>query len=173
MTKLDMTADDFAVLSYLKRWQNVVTHQSESVAEHTCQVALLTIKLHDYLLFDLGKALQIALLHDVQEVYLTDLPANVTKAFPAMAEAKRQAERQINADRLPKYASLLETDSLELKVVKLADTLQVVQFACSELRLAYNARMFSVYESAIVLAYSLAAELNLQLDEAGLLSYAL
>jgi 5'-deoxynucleotidase YfbR-like HD superfamily hydrolase len=163
--RFGFSIDELSILSYLKRWQNVVTLQTETVAAHTAQVALITIKLHDYLTFDLGKALTIAALHDCQEVMLTDLPYNVTQQFPALAQAKREAESQINSARLPEYKDWLEQKSLEHSVVKLADTLQVCQFAKSELRIAYTERMAEVLRGAELIANMLSDELGFVLPE--------
>lgn len=159
---MNYTIQEMALLSRLKRWQNLPTVQQESVAEHTAQVALIVLKLSDYLAFDVGKALKIAVLHDLAEVDLTDLPHNVTRRFPKLAQAKREAETEVIAEKLPDYQLLLTEQSLEAKVVKLADTIQVCQFAKSELDLCQSRAMATVLAEATELARRFAIELDLR-----------
>jgi 5'-deoxynucleotidase YfbR-like HD superfamily hydrolase len=72
--------------------------QVESVAEHSFGVAFMTLALVDALrangdldgALDLEKALIMALLHDLAEVRLTDLPAAAMRLIPE--EVKSQAE---------------------------------------------------------------------------------
>lgn len=167
---MDFTIDELGLLSHLTRWQNLRTVGKETVAEHTCQVALICLHLlyhrrHAQKLGHLNrlKVLQIALLHDVAEVELTDLPHNVTRRFPELAFAKKLAEEQVVKQRLPEFAELLLNDSAELRFVKLADTYQVVQFATAELQISENSTMRNVLKEASDLLKQLSAEFQLEL----------
>lgn len=83
-----------AVLKLLPRtgWlQRGVAH-AESVADHTFGVAVLALFLADAIPgLDRGKLLAIALVHDLSEAYLGDLPASARRLIGA--EQKYQAER--------------------------------------------------------------------------------
>jgi len=108
----------------------------ESVAEHTWGVALATLLLAEGMSDqpDLSKALTIALLHDLPESMLFDIPAPGAGHLPA--GAKRQAEESILTDllsRLPEAARLREWwsefedgSSLEGQLVRDADRLEML-----------------------------------------------
>jgi putative hydrolase of HD superfamily len=77
----------------------------ESVAEHTFGVSFLVLALADYLCargdsepLDLEKTLTMALLHDLAEVRLTDLPTSAVQLLPDAV--KSQAEAQVIHDLL-------------------------------------------------------------------------
>ena len=84
-----------ATLKLLPRtgWlQRGVTH-AESVAEHTFGVLALALFVGDQIAgLDRGKLLAIALLHDMAEVYLGDLPSSARRLLSA--ENKHEAERR-------------------------------------------------------------------------------
>lgn len=144
----NISIEELSLLSRLTRWQNLPTVTSESVAEHTAQVALIVLKLSADYEFDVGKALTIALLHDVAEISLTDIPHNVTRRFPMIADAKALAEREVIAEKLPEYEAWLTQPSLEADIVKLADVLQVLQFCDRELNVCTNRYIQKVAEEA-------------------------
>jgi putative hydrolase of HD superfamily len=100
-----------ATLKWMPRtgWAMRGVPQVESVAEHTFGVAFVCLALVDALTMDMGqdsslprlsleKVLVIALLHDLAEVRLTDLPASARRLIPE--EVKRQAEIQALSDML-------------------------------------------------------------------------
>jgi putative hydrolase of HD superfamily len=77
----------------------------ESVAEHSFGTALVALALADALVaeglaepLDLEQVLVMALLHDLAEVRLTDLPATAVRLIPP--EVKSQAEAAAMADLL-------------------------------------------------------------------------
>jgi len=81
----------------------------ESVAEHSFGVALVALALADLVnsererdadqsLLDMEKVLTMALLHDLAEVRLTDLPVTAARLFPE--EAKSRAEATAIGDLL-------------------------------------------------------------------------
>ena len=89
-------------------FQRGVAHV-ESVAEHSFGTAFVALALADLVnsgtvpapgqrLLDLEKVLAMALLHDLAEVRLTDLPVSAARLFPE--EAKSKAETRAMADLL-------------------------------------------------------------------------
>jgi putative hydrolase of HD superfamily len=100
--------DLFLETTTLKRmpragWQARGVPDVESVAEHSFGVAFVALALVDALAndahdtpgrgtLDMQKVLVMALLHDLAEVRLTDLPASAARLIPA--EIKSQAEAQ-------------------------------------------------------------------------------
>lgn len=123
----------------MKRWQNVPTCLSESVAEHSYFVAMLVMEAHKIYDFDLCKALQMALLHDAAEVHLTDMPWNTKARFPAIAAAVHDAEVEIakaDSDYSDLLLEQLACETLESRIVKLADLQSVVLFCDAELAIS-------------------------------------
>ncbi|USS39828.1 HD family hydrolase [Thermococcus aggregans] len=106
----------------------------ESVAEHTFRVALITLFLGDELKkkgidINVEKALKIALLHDLGEARITDLPLEAQNYVD-----KKKAERKamvdiLGAERVEYFRLFQEYEdekSLEGRLVKFADKLEMV-----------------------------------------------
>ena len=114
----------------------------ESVAEHSFGVAFTALALADALQargnldceLDLEKVLAIALLHDLAEVRLTDLPLRAARLLPA--QVKSEAEASAMADLLTplptggRLAALWQTfedsSSPEGRLVRDADKLEMM-----------------------------------------------
>ena len=110
----DALLDLFLETASLKRvpragWLQRGVPHVESVAEHSFGVAFVALALADLVnceserdsgqaLLDLEKVLTTALLHDLAEVRLTDLPLSAVRLFPA--EAKSRAEASAIGDLL-------------------------------------------------------------------------
>jgi putative hydrolase of HD superfamily len=98
--------DLFLETATLKRvprtgWSMRGVPDAESVAEHSFGVAFVALALAEALAppaLDVEKVLVMALLHDLAEVRLTDLPASAVRLIPG--EVKRQAEAAALADLL-------------------------------------------------------------------------
>jgi putative hydrolase of HD superfamily len=110
--------------------------EAETVAEHTWGVALVTLVLAQGVEapIDREKALSMALLHDLPERVLSDIPAPAERYFPP--GAKRDAEEAILAEMLavlPAAESLQawwrefeDRSSLEGRLVRDADRLDLL-----------------------------------------------
>lgn len=110
----------------------------ESIAEHTFGVATLALLVGDSIHgLDRGKLLAIALLHDLAEVVLGDLPVSARRLFGA--HAKHAAERTALAellDQLPDqhaYLALWDeyttASSAEARLVKELDRIEMLMQA--------------------------------------------
>jgi 5'-deoxynucleotidase len=100
-----------ATLKLLPRtgWLQRGVHNAESVAEHTFGVATLALLIGDTLDgLDRGKLLAIAMLHDLAEALLSDLPASAKRFIGAQHkhDAERSALEEMLA-RLPNRAEYL------------------------------------------------------------------
>jgi putative hydrolase of HD superfamily len=95
---MDALVDLFLETGSLKRiprsgWLMRGVPQVESVADHSYGVAMVALAMVDALedeALDLEKVLVMALLHDLAEVRLTDLPVSAARLI--QAEVKREAE---------------------------------------------------------------------------------
>ena len=131
-------AKDINILRNLIRYQNVHRNINESVAEHLFYVSCLVLKLREYYTFDLEKALKTALIHDIQERYISDVPHNIKTANPNLAKALKEAEdnitTQIFSDEACEYMkNFNHGTSPEGLAVQLADVLSVVLYASAEI----------------------------------------
>ncbi|WP_193384572.1 HD family hydrolase [Pyrococcus sp. ST04] len=102
----------------------------ESIASHSFSVAFITLLLANELKrkgvnIDEGKAIKIAILHDIAESILTDLPLSAQKYLN-----KTEAEIKVFEDIFPEFLDLFveyeEGKTLESQVVKLADKIDMV-----------------------------------------------
>ena len=105
----------------------------ESIAEHTLHLALLVWLLAaEEPTVDRSRAVELALMHDLAELRIGDLPRTATAYLPA--EAKHEAERRAAADILapadPRAKELYDEydrgESTEARFVKACDKLQLM-----------------------------------------------
>lgn len=130
---------DIDVLRSLIRYQNCNRLVNESVAEHSFYVAAFVMKLREYYDFKLEKALKMALIHDIPESKISDVPHNIKTSNPQLAVALEEAENKVlNAMFYPEGVTLVADFngivSPEGKVCALADVLSVVLYANDEIK---------------------------------------
>ena len=144
--------DDVYILKALTRYNNKFKIISESVAEHSYFVAVLTLKLHDDYDFDLEKALKMSLIHDIPELHLSDVTHDVKRNFPKLASEVVKAEYVIMEERYPQWYDTFkhfeDQDSPEALAVKMADNLSCVQYAIAEMELGNKGYMKEVATNA-------------------------
>ena len=131
-----------ATLKLLPRtgWLQRGVHNAESVAEHTFGVATLALLIGDTVDgLDRGKLLTIAMLHDLAEALLSDLPASAKRFIGAAHKhaAERSALEEMLA-QLPNRAEYLALwdeyargCSREARLVKGIDRIEMLSQALS------------------------------------------
>lgn len=129
---------DIDVLRSLVRYQNCHRNVNETVAEHSFYVAILVLKLREYYNFNLEKALKTALVHDVMESKISDVPHNIKMQNPKLAEALEEAETNVTKEMLSDEALQLirqfnHGETPEGLACQLGDILSVVMYANAEL----------------------------------------
>lgn len=124
-------------------WLLAGVAQPESVAEHTWATALLAFALaneinrapdvHELAApLDMGKVVQIALVHDLAEATLTDLPRRATEMLGEAAKhaAEERALRALFGDEFSPYLTLWQeyarAETPEARLVRDADRLEMV-----------------------------------------------
>ena len=132
-------AKDIDMLRNLIRYQNCPRLINESVAEHSFYVAALVLKLREYYEFNLEVALKTALIHDIPESRISDIPHNIKAANPNLTKALEEAEAKVTSEMLSDEATILikefnNGETVEGKVCQLADILSVVLYASDELK---------------------------------------
>lgn len=130
---------DIDVLRSLIRYQNCNRLVNESVAEHSFYVASFVMKLREYYDFNLERALKMALIHDIPESRISDVPHNIKMANPKLSAALEEAENKVLNDMFYSEGVTLVADfngtvSPEGKVCALADVLSVVLYANDEIK---------------------------------------
>ena len=126
-----------ATLKLLPRtgWLQRGVVNAESIAEHTFGVMALSLLVGDMIAgLDRGKLLAIALLHDLAEVYLGDLPASARRLLGAhnKHEAEQRALLELFAalpgrtDYLELWAEYAAGSSAEARLVKGLDRIEML-----------------------------------------------
>ncbi len=129
-------------------WLFAGVTQPESIADHTCAVALLTLLLAQSINSDLpvhgleqpldvGRAVQIALLHDLAESLLTDLPKRSTELIGSdlKHEIELRALRQLLVDHpaavecVRLWHEYVDGSTPEGRLVRDADKLEMIHQA--------------------------------------------
>ena len=136
-------------LRNLVRYQTAPRVSQETVAEHSFFVAAYVLKLNDYYEFDLLKALQTAILHDVSEVFISDVPHPIKKAFPLINDELNKAENEVNkkfiseefSNNLEEFNNLSSPEGI---MVALGDILSVVSYSKYEITLGNSKYMKDV-----------------------------
>jgi putative hydrolase of HD superfamily len=116
-------------------WRLAGIKDCESVAEHSYRVALLALILSELVEgVDRAKMVQMALLHDLPESLVTDLPRTAVELIGR--DAKRQAERDAWAELMPvdppleSWRALWEEfeaeETSEAKLIRAADRLEML-----------------------------------------------
>ena len=145
---------DLYTMKHMARFNNTPKLMTESVAEHSYYVAmvsrLLYDKLKDVVNIDLGKLLDMALCHDVSEIELSDIPHNVKMKYPRVKKALDKCEdeafkRVLSSDRFQ-----IDNDeySVESIVVELADIISVDIYASLEIALG-NSYFIKIHQETI------------------------
>lgn len=113
----------------VRRFHTVPVHLHQTVGQHSWGVAMLVTLLEPGASAALLRA---ALLHDVPEAYMGDIPAPVKHGHPAIDEACREMERTVYANLRVEMPTLTEA---EARTLKLADCLDGMMTCVAERRM--------------------------------------
>lgn len=142
-------------LKFIQRYSITPRITNETVAEHSFFVATYVMELYKDYKFDLNKAVQMAIIHDFAESYIGDITLSTKIMCPELVEAVSNAEKEVMFQNFPSfiyelYREYEQRTSVESLIVKLADTLQVKQYAGNEIELGNNSiTMRSIFSRAV------------------------
>lgn len=141
-------------LNNLVRYSQMSRVDNESVATHSYYVALFSLMICEKLELDdysKCKAMKMALVHDLPEMYTSDIPSIVKQSSDKLVELLDQLEEEIVSMHFSEYKDEFNTlddkSNLLTIIVKLADILSVAQYSYHESRLG-NATMSEVLQDA-------------------------
>lgn len=142
-------------LKFIQRYSVTPRITNETVAEHSFFVATYVMELYKYYKFDLNKAVQMAIIHDFAESFIGDITLSTKTMCPDLVEAVSNAEKEVMFQNFPSfiyelYREYEQRTSVESLIVKLADTLQVRQYAGNEISLGNNSvTMRNIFSRAV------------------------
>ena len=142
-------------LKFIQRYSITPRITNETVAEHSFFVATYVMELYKDYKFDLNKAVQMAIIHDFAESFIGDITLSTKTMCPDLVEAVSNAEKEVMFQNFPNfiyelYREYEQRTSVESLIVKLADTMQVKQYAGNEIELGNNSiTMRSIFSRAV------------------------
>ncbi len=142
-------------LKFIQRYSITPRITNETVAEHSFFVATYVMELYKDYKFDLNKAVQMAIIHDFAESFIGDITLSTKTMCPDLVEAVSNAEKEVMFRNFPSfiyelYREYEQRTSVESLIVKLADTMQVKQYAGNEIELGNNSiTMRSIFSRAV------------------------
>lgn len=108
----------------------------EDLAQHSFFVAMFCLRILEQL--DVSaevykNVLSFAILHDAPELLMGDFPHTLKVAYPEIAHALENVERDYYKENWPAYAEIFKNLSpLEQEIITLADAYSVAQYAENE-----------------------------------------
>lgn len=120
----DFTLEESLRLSYIKRWAIIEMSRQQSVAEHSWNVAAISMAICKRAGIDPREAVLWAVFHDLSEIVTGDIPSSLksdpnNKAALSLIERGAAPELSMAANRHPPSAA----------IVKVADMIDAIQFA--------------------------------------------
>lgn len=177
--KVKFLVEDNRILNLgeIIRYNNRPKIKNENVAEHSFYVASTTLKICKMYNLDNEttlKALQFAIIHDIPELLIGDLPFETKEYNQHLKEEVEKAELNSLAADMPEYFNLYSKfleeekhETIPFLVVKLADTISVVQYSMREIELGNGTdSMNSIFERAIGRVTKLILKLETKISEA-------
>ena len=137
-------------LGEIVRYNNRPKIRKENVSEHSFYVATNVIKICSK--FNICeslklKALELAIVHDIPEAFLGDVPYITKRDNPQLAEILEKAELEELQRNMPefynaylRYVQGAKNMSIPSTIVKLADTISVLQYSNNEIELGNTSK---------------------------------
>lgn len=121
-------------LKTLVRYNHRLRLTNESVAEHSFFTALFVLEICDKLSISgelKAKSIEYALLHDVPETIISDVPSDVKDLSESMRMLLQTLEDNFMEENYPDYTLHSKNDKI-FRIVKLADLYSVRQYCMVE-----------------------------------------
>lgn len=155
MISIDNLMKDYRLKSTI-RYNNRNKITNESVAEHSFYVALYTLEIcNNYnIKNDIVKiALEKALLHDMPERDISDIPYDVKNNIPELKKILKNKEKELEKELETRFKCECQEDNeIEIiieKIVKMADNYSVYQYCLKEQELGNSSNEFKKIEDRV------------------------
>lgn len=151
---LQENRDKLQRMSNMIRYNNEVHIHNENVAEHSFYVAVYAMEICDILEIygELrGYIVEKALIHDIHEIELSDIPHNVKKNIDGFEDKCIEFEKDFNLcyfNDLMNDIRLSENSLLIESIVELADVISVKQYAQQELMFGNKKKFAPILDNA-------------------------
>lgn len=145
------SADDLYSLSRLARYNTRRRIKDESVAEHSFHTSVIVGLLHEHYEFNREHAMCMATVHDLAESDISDIPHDVKNSSPEFKAMIDRIEHEVFKRKWPTFYQWFKElscgDSVEARIVHLADVISVMQYVASEESLG-NSTLADIKENA-------------------------
>lgn len=132
---------DIIGMSEMTRYSGRLKLTKENIAEHSWYVAYYILLVgNDYNIKQniINKAVSIAIVHDIPELFTNDIPHNIKVNFPNIKAEIEKAELEFMKEKMPnllKYYDELSQDTLEMLLVNIGDALSILLYTNKEISL--------------------------------------
>lgn len=125
--------------------------KQEGIAAHSFFVTTTVLKICDMLEVDTQtrlEALEFAVVHDIPELWTSDIPYDIKESFPDIKESLQRAELSLLGKNAPEYLNTYirllkakESNSISYLILNVADMISVLQYTNREIELGNNAKI--------------------------------
>ena len=123
---LDFTYPDVMRMMVIKRWGIISMTRTQSVAEHSYNVAMMALNIYNNcrsLDVSVERILILALTHDLPEIHTGDIPMSLK------TDDIKQAVKEYENATYPKLSAFKrQSKEIELLVVKIADIMEAITY---------------------------------------------
>lgn len=150
--------------SRVVRYAGIHLVEEETLTDHICEISLLCLTLYKDIKskfpkanIDLGKLLERALVHDLEETITNDIPRPVKYLIPEMKEMMDKVSenymevisKQVGVDLLSEWR-VCKDKTLEGFIIKTTDMILVARKAYREIALKSNLEMMTVLDEVTI-----------------------
>lgn len=157
-------------MSNMIRYNNEIHIHDENVAEHSFYTAVYAAELCDILgvcQYDRGLIIEKALIHDIHEIELSDIPHNVKKLDESIEKFCLQFENEFNVtyffELMMRISGCKFPDAINL-IVELADVISVNQYSKQELMFGNKKKFYPILNSSIERINAICNKLTMYFD---------
>lgn len=129
----------FYKLDNIIRYNTLNKLKQETVASHSYYVSLFAMMICNGLKMGpafLGKVLEVALTHDIPEIEINDITHDAKQKMPELVEILKKYEDEFMLCTFPAVYSTIKSpqlyDLIANQIVKVADTMSVLQYCDNE-----------------------------------------
>lgn len=142
-------------MSEMTRYSGRLKITKESVAEHSWYVSYFILLVgKDYNISEqiINKAVSMAIIHDVPEIFTNDIPHDMKENFPELKQKIEEVEMEFIKEKVPNLYYLfneLKKESIESILVNIGDALSVLLYTNKEINLGNKTKEISIISNEV------------------------